>query len=47
MAAGTAGNCGADQTLEYGTDLLNALNGWVNATASENYHTWKIVSGTK
>ncbi len=41
LTAGTAANCGTEQTLANGSTLLAALNGWVNATASTDYFTWK------
>ena len=46
LTAGTAANCDTDQTLAaYATDLLSALNGWVNDKASADYYTWKADSG--
>ena len=45
LTAGTAANAGSAQTLNYGTTLLDALNGWVNAQADKaNYREWKAVT---
>ena len=43
LTAGTADQFGysVNQTLVYGDTLLIALNGWVNANASNDYYTWK------
>jgi len=40
ITAGTASNSYVSQTLEYGTNLLNALNGYVSAHGGEGLCTW-------
>ena len=40
ITAGTAANCGSDQTLAYGSSLLAALNKWVTMTNRSDYLEW-------
>jgi len=43
ITAGTEANCGSEQTLSYGTDLITALNGWIDAQNNPNdYKRWKL-----
>ena len=45
IMAGTAANCGSDQTLAYGSSLLTALNKWVIMTNGVDYLEWAADSG--
>lgn len=46
LTAGTEEQFGAAQTLAHGDALLDALNGWVNTTASTDYYTWVADNGS-
>lgn len=45
ITAGTEDNCGTTQTLTYGSSLLNAMNGYVNASNDPSLRKWKTEAG--
>lgn len=44
---GTEVNCGSEQTLSYGNNLISALNSWIDAQNNPNdYKRWKLNTAT-
>lgn len=44
---GTEANCGSEQTLSYGNNLISALNSWIDAQNNPNdYKRWKLNTAT-
>ena len=46
ITAGDADSCKSSQTLSYGTQLLSALNGYVNSTPANGLKQWKAADGS-
>ncbi|WP_288959123.1 hypothetical protein, partial [uncultured Treponema sp.] len=44
---GLSSNCGSEQTLSYGNNLISALNSWIDAQNNPNdYKRWKLNTAT-
>ena len=46
LTAGDTESCKSSQTLSYGTTLIDALNGYVNATPANGLKQWKAADGS-